>query len=127
MNEVIRIPPASAGLIAGGSHAVRVGDRVIVSPTNGRGADAKIPKDLEDQTRACLANVAAVLDQAGSALAQVVHLQVFLLSPATQELVQRVIAEVLAPTPPAVTQIGVQSFLDSGRIAIGAEAVVPHP
>jgi 2-aminomuconate deaminase len=83
------ILPDRASALAAYPHARRVGDLIFVSGVSSRrpdnthegvtlNPDGTIYKDIRDQTRAVLNNIEAILQVAGSDLAHVVDITVFL-------------------------------------------------
>ena len=60
-------------------HARRVGNLLFLSGIGPRHRETeKVPEGIEAQTRACIANVKAILEDAGSSLEKVVDVTVFL-------------------------------------------------
>ena len=60
-------------------HARRLGNLLFLSGIGPRHRETeKIPEGIEAQTRACIENVKAILEDAGSSLEQVVDVTVFL-------------------------------------------------
>ena len=60
-------------------HARRVGNLLFLSGIGPRHRETEqIPEGIEAQTRACIENVKAILEDAGSSLAKVVDVTVFL-------------------------------------------------
>jgi len=60
-------------------HARRVGNLLFLSGIGPRHRETEqIPEGIEAQTRACIENVQAILEDAGSSLAKVVDVTVFL-------------------------------------------------
>ena len=60
-------------------HARRVGNLLFLSGIGPRHRETeKIPESIEAQTRSCIENVKAILEDAGSALEKVVDVTVFL-------------------------------------------------
>jgi reactive intermediate/imine deaminase len=60
------------------NQAIRVGDFVFTSGQAGRNRETGEMGDIRDQARRCIANIAAVLEAAGSSLAHVAKVTVFL-------------------------------------------------
>lgn len=60
------------------SHAVRLGDLIFVSGTTPRGEGGVIAPDFATQMRQVMTNIAAILEDAGSSLEQVVKMNVIL-------------------------------------------------
>lgn len=60
------------------NQAIRIGDLVFTSGQAGRNRETDQMGDIRDQARRCIGNIAAILEAAGSSLAQVVKATVFL-------------------------------------------------
>jgi 2-iminobutanoate/2-iminopropanoate deaminase len=60
------------------NQAVRFGDLVFTSGQAGRNRETGKMGDVADQTRRCIANIAAVLEAAGTSLEHVLKVTVFL-------------------------------------------------
>jgi 2-aminomuconate deaminase len=105
-------------------HARRVGDFLFLSGigprTPGTGeipgvvrdaAGAIIGHDIEVQTRACIENVKTILEEAGSSLAKVVDVTVYLTDMKRDfERFNQVYAEFFAQVQPTRTTVGVDSL-----------------
>jgi enamine deaminase RidA (YjgF/YER057c/UK114 family) len=108
---------------------VRVGEHVYVAgtaPVMPDGADP--PADAYGQSRRCLEIIAAALQDAGSALADVVRTRVYLVRVEDFEQVGRAHGEVFGDIRPANTTVLAGGLLDSRwLVEIEAEAVVSGP
>jgi enamine deaminase RidA (YjgF/YER057c/UK114 family) len=115
--------------VVGFSRAVRVGEHVYVAgtaPVMPDGADP--PADAYGQARRCLEIIAAALQEAGSALADVVRTRVYLVRVEDFEQVGRAHGEVFGDIRPANTTVLAGGLLDSRwLVEIEAEAVVSGP
>lgn len=115
--------------VVGFSRAVRVGEHVYVAgtaPVMQDGADP--PADAYGQARRCLEIIAAALQEAGSALADVVRTRVYLVRVEDFEQVGRAHGEVFGDIRPANTTVLAGGLLDSRwLVEIEAEAVVSGP
>jgi enamine deaminase RidA (YjgF/YER057c/UK114 family) len=110
----------------GFSRAVRLGDRVLVSGTAPVWPDGSCDPDPAAQARRCLEIVAAALEEAGAALADVVRTRVFLVDAADAPAVSAVHGEAFGAVRPAATMVVVAALLDPRwRVEIEAEAVTP--
>lgn len=115
--------------VVGFSRAVRVGEHVYVAgtaPVMPDGADP--PADAYGQSLRCLEIIAAALQDAGSALADVVRTRVYLVRVEDFEQVGRAHGEVFGDIRPANTTVLAGGLLDSRwLVEIEAEAVVSGP
>ena len=115
--------------VVGFSRAVRVGEHVYVAGTAPvMQDDADPPADAYGQARRCLEIIAAALQEAGSALADVVRTRVYLVRVEDFEQVGRAHGEVFGDIRPANTTVVAAGLLDSRwLVEIEAEAVVSGP
>ena len=115
--------------VVGFSRAVRVGEHVYVAGTAPvMQDDADPPADAYGQARRCLEIIAAALQDAGSALADVVRTRVYLVRVEDFEQVGRAHGEVFGDIRPANTTVLAGGLLDSRwLVEIEAEAVVSGP
>jgi enamine deaminase RidA (YjgF/YER057c/UK114 family) len=115
--------------VVGFSRAVRVGEHVYVAgtaPVMPGGADPSA--DAYGQARRCLEIIEAALQEAGSALADVVRTRVYLVRVEDFEQVGRAHGEVFGDIRPANTTVLAGGLLDSRwLVEIEAEAVVSGP
>lgn len=107
--------------------AIRVGNLVFTSgstPTEPDGALVGVG-DVDAQARQALANLEAMLQAAGSSVADLVEMTVFLVEPAMRELQWApAVLEFTGRTQVAVTVVGVSSLAFEGQsIEIKAVAV----
>ncbi|MEX5298577.1 Rid family detoxifying hydrolase [Kocuria sp. CPCC 205292] len=106
--ETVHAPGAPAA-VGPYSHAVRDGDRLYLSgqapfhPETGQVVEGGI----EAQARQVFANLAAVLDAAGSSFADVLKVNVYLTDLADFQTVNAIYAEAFTEPFPARTTIGV--------------------
>ncbi len=107
------------------SQAVRVGDFVFTAGQLGLvpGTKEFAGPDIEAQTRQALENLRAVLEAAGSSLAQVVKTTVFLQDIGEFGRMNAVYAEFFGENPPARSAVEVAALPLGGRIEIEAVAV----
>jgi reactive intermediate/imine deaminase len=127
VREEIRV----AGLAEPISHytdAVRAGDLLFVSgivPVDGEGRLVG-DGDVVEQARQVFRNMAAVLEAAGAAFADVVKVTVFLTDIRDRPLVNPVRQEVFGAARPASTLVEVSRLaLPGARLEIEAVALVP--
>ena len=90
-------------------HARRLGNLLFLSGIGPRHRETEqIPEGIEAQTRACIENVKAILEDAGSALEKVVDVTVFLTNIDRDFAVfNRVYGEFFAEIRPTRTTVGV--------------------
>ena len=92
--------------LAGYSRAVVDGDWIFVSGTTGYDYKAgTISADVAEQTRQTFRNIAAALEQAGSSLADLVRIRVFLADPADFGVVAPIVGEHCRAARPANTTV----------------------
>lgn len=97
------------------SKAIRAGDFIFLSGQLGLDAHGALAGDsVETQTRQALHNIAAILDEAGASLAQVVKSTVWLVNEADFPRFNGVYAEFFPQHPP------VRSTVISGLVLKGA-------
>jgi len=91
---------------AGYSRAVVLGDTCYVSGTTGYDyATMTLPESVGDQTRNCLATIAASLAEAGFAMADVVRARYIVSDPAFPDIVLPILGEEFGDIRPAATMI----------------------
>lgn len=109
---------------AGYSRAVVQGDWCFVAGTTGYDYKAMtMPETVEEQARACLATIAATLQEAGFAMTDVVRVHYYL---ADQDFVDRVFpifGEVFGDIRPAATMIICQLIKPEMKIEIEVTAL----
>lgn len=109
--------------LAGYSRAVVDGDLVFVAGTTGFDyAAGTINEDVATQTRQCLANIDAALKKAGSGLADVVRVVVYLGKKEYFDAVAPVLGEVLKDIRPANTTVIAELIDPRMKIEIEATA-----
>ncbi len=107
------------------SQAVVVGGRVDVAGQVGLGPDMKIPEDVGAQARYALTNLKTVLEAAGSSLAEVTQLTMYLTDIADSPIVNEAFSEFFPDRYPARTVVQVVALvLPQLRIEVQASAVV---
>ncbi len=108
------------------SQAVRVGDfvftagQVPLDPVSGQ----MVEGDIESQTRQVLINLAAVLEAAGTSLANVVKTTVFLADMGEFQAMNRVFAEYFPDKPPARSAIQAAALPLGARVEIEAIGII---
>lgn len=106
------------------SHAVRAGGFVFVSGQVGIDpATGQLQAGLEAQTRQALANMAAILQKAGSSLSQLVKTTIFLTRMADFAQVNAIYGDVIGPSLPARSTVGVQALPLNALVEIEAIAL----
>lgn len=124
MRKVVRssgapgaIGPYSQGIVAGG--LVWVSGQIPLDPETGR----LVEGDVEQQTRRVMANLAAILEAAGSGLDRVVRATVWLTDMADFERVNSVYAQSFREDPPARVCVAVTALPKGARVEIDAIAL----
>ena len=122
------INPADVmGPQGGFSQGIRVRDLVCVAGQVGVDADGKLSGDggMEAQTRQTIANLAAVLREAGASLADVVSATVYLKDFSAYKLFDRVWQECFANHRPARATVRAEMVVPALLVEIQAIAVRP--
>lgn len=109
----------------GFSRAVRVGDRIFVSGTAPIWPDGSVDEDAGVQARRCFEIIETALEGAGSGLADIVRVRVYLVDTDHFGPVAAVHGELFADVKPANTTVVVAALLDPRwKVEIEVEAVV---
>jgi 2-iminobutanoate/2-iminopropanoate deaminase len=125
MNREIIATDQAPGAVGPYSQAVRVGDLVFTAgqipldPATGQ----MIEGGIEAQARQALTNVGAVLEAAGTSLANVVKTTVFLADMGEFKAMNGVYAEFFPDAPPARSAVQVAALPLGARIEVEAIAV----
>ena len=108
---IIRTPKAAAP-IGAYPHARRVGDLLFLSGIGPRRAGTnEIPEGIEAQTRACVDNIRAILEAAGSSLDKILDVTVYLTDMKRDfDHFNRVYAQLFGAVQPTRTTVGVDSL-----------------
>lgn len=126
MNREIITTDKAPAAVGPYSQAVRVGDFVFTAgqipldPATGQ----MVAGDIEAQTRQALANLSAVLEAAGTTLANVVKTTVFLADIGEFKLMNGVYAEFFPDAPPARSAVQAAALPLGARVEIEAVAVI---
>ncbi|MBC7265196.1 MAG: RidA family protein [Chloroflexi bacterium] len=124
--EIISTEEAPAA-IGPYSQAIRIGQfvftagQIAIDPSTGQ----MVEGGIEGQTRQVLKNLSAVLQAAGTSLAQVVKTTVFLVDLGDFAAMNRVYAEFFPQEPPGRTTVQVVALPRGARVEIEAIAIVP--
>ena len=118
--KVIRPPGAAAG--GAWSHGILVDDTLYVSGMGGEDAGGKIPSSFEAEVNQSLANIDAVLKQAGMSAADVVSVQVYLTDGALFERMNAIYKQHFKEPRPTRTTVVVAKLVGEGHIEITATA-----
>ncbi|MDE5878574.1 MAG: RidA family protein [Desulfovibrio sp.] len=125
MKTVIKSASAPAAL-GPYSQAIRKGDTLYLSgqlgivPSTGE----LISSDVAEQTTQALANMKAVLAQAGASVEDVCKVTVFLTDMADFQTVNDVYARTFTANPPARSCVAVAALPKGGRVEVEAIAVL---
>ncbi len=105
------------------SQAIRTGDLVFVAGQLGvRPGESEIGGDIKEQTEQALANMRAILEEAGSGLDRLVKTTVFLTDLGDFTAMNEVYARHVGDRPPARSTIEVSRLPSGARIEIEAIA-----
>jgi 2-iminobutanoate/2-iminopropanoate deaminase len=108
------------------NHGIRYGNLVFTSGQAGRNRETGTMGDIADQARRCIANIAAILEAAGTSLEHVVKVTVFMRDPADRAAFNAVYAEVMPKPYPVRTA----AFCELGNpdmlVEMDVIAVVPE-
>jgi 2-iminobutanoate/2-iminopropanoate deaminase len=119
-------PPGTPAPIGPYSHVARVGSWVTIGGVAGFDPETGelAGPDVASQTRRVLASIAVMLESAGSDLAHVVHVNVFLLEMADFQPMNAAYADAMGEHRPARTVIGVRELPKPGvRLTMNVTAV----
>ncbi len=107
------------------SQAVRVGDLVFTSGQIGiNPLTGQLRVGVEEQTRQVLANLAAVLEAAGSHMDAIVKTTIFLTDIAQFSTVNQIYAEAFSDDPPARSTVQVAALPLGAQVEIEAVALI---
>jgi len=126
MHREIVVTDKAPAAIGPYSQAVRVGDLVFtagqvpLNPATGQ----LVEGGIEHQTRQALTNVSAILEAAGTSLANVVKTTVFLADMGEFKAMNGVYAEFFPDAPPARSTVQVAALPLGARVEIEAIAIV---
>jgi 2-iminobutanoate/2-iminopropanoate deaminase len=126
MNREIIATDKAPAAVGPYSQAVRAGDfiftagQIPLDPATGH----MVEGGIEAQTRQALTNLSAVLEAAGTALANVVKTTVFLTDIGEFKLMNSVYAEFFPDAPPARSAVQVAALPLGARVEIEAVAVI---
>lgn len=102
----------------GYSRAVKVGDWVLVSGTTTLNPDGTVfaPGDTGRQTREILARIASALDQAGSAMDDVVRVRIYVTNLVALTEMREELITVFRAIRPAMTLVQVAGLIHPGLV-----------
>jgi 2-iminobutanoate/2-iminopropanoate deaminase len=106
------------------SRAMAVGGTVYVSGTLGVDADGQLAEGIEGQTSQSLANIRALLEEAGASMEDVVSTRVYLARREDFQAMNALYAQAFAPPYPARTTVAVTHIHPDCLVEIEALAVV---
>jgi 2-iminobutanoate/2-iminopropanoate deaminase len=90
------------------NQAIRIGNMIFTSGQAGRNRETGKMGDISDQARRCIGNISAILEAAGSSLADVVKATIFLKTPDDWKGFNEVYVELMPKPLPARTSAIVQ-------------------
>jgi 2-iminobutanoate/2-iminopropanoate deaminase len=116
------IRPKGAEPNAGWSHGILIDGTLYVSGMGGEDAAGKIPATFEAEMKQSLSNIAAVLNEAGMSLADVVSVQVYLTDGALFDRTNTVYKATLPDPKPTRTTVVVAKLVGAGHVEITVTA-----
>src|SRR4051812_41563314 len=116
------IAPPDIKVIGPYSPGIMAGEFLYVSGQGAKDKEGKIAPGMEDQVRACLANVKVIVEAAGLTMEHVVYTQVYLTEFADEGPLNRVFKQYFPKVPPARSTIGVAK-LPGTPVEISAVAI----
>ena len=116
------ILPKGAERNAGWSHGILIDGTLYVSGMGGEDAAGKIPATFEAEVKQSWSNIAAVLNEAGMSLADVVSVQVYLTDGALFDRMNTVYKATLPDPKPTRTTVVVAKLVGAGHIEITVTA-----
>lgn len=105
------------------SHGIKAGGFFFVAGQVGRTPEGKIPENFEDEVKATLDNVAAILKAGGSSLADAVSVNVYLTDMNLFEAMNKVYVTYFPDPKPVRTTVGIAKLVGTARIEITVTAV----
>jgi enamine deaminase RidA (YjgF/YER057c/UK114 family) len=110
---------------AGYSRALRVGQQVFLSGTTGYDYDSgHLPDDVVAQTEQLLQNARRAFEMAGSSLADVVRMRIYVTDPAYFDLIVPVLGRAFADIRPASTGVVSQLYNTALKVEIEMDAII---
>jgi 2-iminobutanoate/2-iminopropanoate deaminase len=107
------------------SQAIRTGDLVFVAGQLGlKPGDTEVVGGIEEQTEQALANIRAILEEAGSGLDRLVKTTVFLIDLGDFAAMNEVYARHVGDRPPARSTVEISKLPTGARVEIEAVAHV---
>ena len=116
------IIPKGAEPNAGWSYGVLVDGTLYISGMAGEDATGKVPKTFEDEMKQALANISAVLTEAGMSFADVVSVQVYLTDGKLFDRMNTVYKATLPDPKPTRTTVVVAKLVGKGHVEITVTA-----
>lgn len=108
------------------SKVIRAGDFVFLSGQLGLDTDGKLVSGIEAQTQACLANIDALLGQAGATLGHVVKATAWLTDPKHFPAYNKAYAAAFGDTPPCRSTVCSALMLPGALVEIEVVAYAPE-
>jgi len=112
--------PYQQAVAAVPGEVVWISGQVPLDPSTG----ALAADDVAGQTRSCLAHIAAIVEEAGGSMRDVVKTTVFMLDLGEFAAMNAVYAEAFDASPPARATIGVAALPAGAQVEIEAIAVI---
>jgi 2-iminobutanoate/2-iminopropanoate deaminase len=116
------IRPKGAEANAGWSYGILIDGTLYVSGMGGEDAAGKIPATFEAEMKQSLANITAVLSEAGMSLADVVSVQVYLTDGALFDRMNTVYKATFPDPKPTRTTVVVAKLVGAGHVEITVTA-----
>ena len=125
MNRSTVATPHAPAAVGPYSQAIAAGDFVFASGQLGLIPESgQLAEGVAEQTQQALANLAAVLEAAGSGMDRIVKTTIFLASIADFSAVNAIYAEAFAGDPPARSTVAVAALPLGGLVEVEAVALV---
>ena len=121
----VTAPPGAA--VPPLSLATRVGGLVFVSGTPGHDAERRLPEDFAAQFANAVANLRAILAQAGAGMGDIAKVNVLLTRPEDVAAMNPLYAEAFGPAPYPARTTAVVLALPDPRMLIEIECVAALP
>ena len=108
------------------NQAIKIGNLVFTSGQAGRNRETGKMGDIRDQARRCIGNISAILETAGSKLADVVKVTVYLHDPDDWKAFNEVYIELMPEPLPARSAVVVGARIPDMLVEMEVIAVIPE-